>query len=94
MLLYLEKVTIFCSKGPWRKINSSIWASKEISVENQGLTAVEKIFNKMQWELPDPYFTRLLCSCEGQYSGLTRYDGSDDLAGARNDGCNGHISDC
>ena len=46
IIVTYQKSSKFCRKGHWRQFRVFNATSKEISNNGQGLTAVEKIFNK------------------------------------------------
>ena len=68
--------------------------AREISQEGQGLTAVEKIFNKNMVGVKEGNrFTRRFgCSREGKYCWFAGHHRSDDFSGIGSHGCHHYFS--
>ena len=95
-VVFGKKLQTFACETLGIALKSAYAPSKEISQPGQGLTAVEKIFNKNAVGVSEGVAAVCLlrCPCESEYCRLADTTGPYDRTGTGSDGRNGHLTDC
>ena len=94
-IVFGKKLQTFAAKTLGIQMPVVFAPSKEISHQGQGLTAVEKIFNRNAiGNIRGFIACWFLCACECQYCWFSRYHRINDFAGIRNDGSQSRFTNC